>query len=506
MPRSISVIRRYTPPTCTLEVLAQSSPLSRWIGKTVLKQVSFELRFDDPRLPEERRITIRGDRDQLEALCDTVASYVQQFLQQPPETFWVSFSTTSDSSQVSEADKLADSAQVPRTLKPTAAKTPGTHIHLEPSSSATHQLFLGPLANQVSGPSTQLTLLQLFDLATALDEYSVDVMTLPTLEGNSSSQSLPRWAPVAAVLVVSVFFTPLTWHYANSIRQQQQQTAKMIEPAKEKIALAPSPAVEFPPSDPRITAPNHLASFPIFAPNASPSPNPNLSSKPLTLPNSSPIPKASVSSLNQEIPKISKPQAHISIRGNSRPNPTPPRTQITIPADPLQDSTAFLPPEENLLPHQSKILLPPSITTITSNIPTAAYTPHTTSPSVNSLVARLKTANQTPISTRTPISTNVATISTLVDTHQVSEAKEYLKQRWQPPQGFTETLEYSLDVGVDGSLQRILPLNQAARQYVDQAGIPQIGKPFVSANKNGQSIRIRVVLTPDGKVMTFLES
>ena len=47
----------------------------------------------------------------------------------------------------------------------------GTHIHIESSSYLTHNLFLGSLANQTSGPVIELSLLQLFDLATALDEY-----------------------------------------------------------------------------------------------------------------------------------------------------------------------------------------------------------------------------------------------------------------------------------------------------------------------------------------------
>ena len=100
----------------------------------------------------------------------------------------------------------------------------------------------------------------------------------------------------------------------------------------------------------------------------------------------------------------------------------------------------------------------------------------------------------------------MANSDTLFDTPQVAEAREYLKKRWQPPSGLTQTLEYSLMLGIDGSVERILPLNQAARQYVDNAGIPDIGKPFVSTNKYGQNVRLRVVLSPDGKVQTFSES
>ncbi len=76
------------------------------MGKNVLKHLSFELRFDDPRLPEEHRVPIRGDREQLEALCDAVTSYVQEFLQQSPESFWVSFSGTQKSSTAMDEPEL----------------------------------------------------------------------------------------------------------------------------------------------------------------------------------------------------------------------------------------------------------------------------------------------------------------------------------------------------------------------------------------------------------------
>jgi len=80
MPLSNSILRRYTPPTCTLEIVSRSSPLSRWMGRSVLKQLRFDLRFDDPRLPEEQRVNIYGDRDQLETLSEVVTAYVQDLL------------------------------------------------------------------------------------------------------------------------------------------------------------------------------------------------------------------------------------------------------------------------------------------------------------------------------------------------------------------------------------------------------------------------------------------
>ncbi|MFM7789457.1 MAG: DUF4335 domain-containing protein, partial [Microcystis panniformis] len=81
-----NLIRKYTPPTCTLEVWGNSSPLAVWLGKNVLKDAHFQLRFDDPRLSEEKQVTIKGDRTQLQLLGEIVANYVQNLLSSPVST------------------------------------------------------------------------------------------------------------------------------------------------------------------------------------------------------------------------------------------------------------------------------------------------------------------------------------------------------------------------------------------------------------------------------------
>ena len=118
----------------------------------------------------------------------------------------------------------------------------------------------------------------------------------------------------------------------------------------------------------------------------------------------------------------------------------------------------------------------------------------------DSLASRLRTA--TKPTSDTPSTDN----KTLFDTPQIAEAREYLNKRWQPPTGLSQTLEYSLTLSIDGKIERILPLNQVAREYIDSSGIPEIGKPFVSSNKAGQNLRIRVILSPDSKVQTFPET
>lgn len=545
MPRSNSVIRRYTPPTCTLEVSAQSSPLSRWMGKTVLKQLSFELRFDDPRLPEEQRVTIRGDRDQLEALSDAVTSYVQELLQQSSENFWVSFSGIQESSQVGEEPELPEDFSPTllsaKTLEPLSSQTSGAYIRLERSTYLTHNLFLGSLsnrhlaiANQTSSPLIQLTLLQLFDLATALDEYSTDVMALPTLNSSSySQQSLPAWAPVAAVLVLSVGLTPLTWQYANHIKQNQEQTAKTANPAAAKVASQPSTANSFPAPQPGITPTDNLRSLPLLGATP-PLPTSSLPAAPLAFPNSTfpakAFPKDSLTIPQAQIPtnpKIAAPTTRsnspIAFQENSQQNRTALNPQIAIPANPQRELA--LPAPQNL--PNSKGNIPPQISTPPAsiatipndprgNIPTQDYSlldPQQLDRGINSSATTSSVAGNGNLlveklraGSKKPVSTEVATDSTLFDTPQVAEAREYLKKRWQPPAGLSQALEYSLMLGVDGSVERILPLNQAARQYVDSAGIPDLGQPFVSTNKYGQNVRIRVVLSPDGKVQIFSES
>ncbi|WP_152590085.1 DUF4335 domain-containing protein [Nostoc sphaeroides] len=527
MPLSNSVIRCYTPPTCTLEVFAQSSPLSRWMGKTVLKHLSFELRFDDPRLPEENRVPIRGDRDQLEALCDAVTSYVQQFLQQSPESFCLSFSDTQESNTALGEPELKSST---KTLNSFSTQIPGANIRLEPSSHLTHNLFLGSLANHSSGPVIKLSLLQLFDLASALDEYSTDVMALPTLNSPSTLR-FPAWAPVAAVLVLGVGLLPVTWQYANNLREKQQQTAKTADPAALKTALETSPSLNFPTPQPGLTAPSDnllgstpplststLPQAPLTAPSSSFSTPPPLNA--LTIPQG----KTSTLSTNGAIASSSKiPGQEIAILPNLAQNPTGSSTQpSTLPK--LRDLPPRLSSNTSSLPTNISPVVPPSLGTI----PNSGNTPTQPSPltsqqleeRINSLqppspgekpasqLSSSRTADNNPFidqlgnERQSPKSTQVAT-GTLFDTPQVAEAREYLKKRWQPPTGLGQTLEYSLIVSVDGTIERIIPLNKSARDFVDSAGMPEVGKPFVSANKRGQNVKIRVVLTPDGKVQTF---
>lgn len=544
---SNSVTRRYTPPTCTLEVMAQSSSLSGWMGKSVLKQLNFELRFDDPRLPEERRISIKGDRSQLEALYSAVTNYVQEFLQKSPESFWASFSEPKDSTIVSEHPELKGLNQTllpNQTLKSSKSfnnfQMPGAEIHLEPSSYLTHNLFLGSLANHISGGVIQLSLLQLFDLATALDEYSAEVMALPALNRTSSTFSLPSWTPAAAVVLVALGLMPFTWQYANNIRQKQLTAQKTA--STQEVALQPSPSALLPTPQPGFTPPDNLLVPPLGSTKAvpgstlptPPAPGSILPTTPIpgsalpTTPQLSASAKTAPGSTFSTAPLPSSGSA-LTIPGTTAPtlSRSSGKTAITklpdpfaIPTNSQQTSrTGSIPKNGIALPSTANLPsnLPPATGDISSGI-SPASPPLATSPNArrsntdisasssiapsagnndNSLAERLREGRNT--------SSSVAT-GTLFDTPQVEEARNFLKKRWQPPTGLKQTLEYSLLIGVDGKVERILPLGKAARDYIDSAGMPGIGQPFVSPNTNGQNVRIRAVLSPDGKVQTFPES
>ncbi|WP_414552059.1 DUF4335 domain-containing protein [Anabaena sp. CCY 0017] len=538
MPSLNSVIRRYTPPTCTLEILAQSSPLSQWMGKTVIKQLTFELHFDDPQLPDESKIPIRGDRDQLEMLCDVVTSYVQEFLQQPPDNFWLSLCEPQDSSKVSDNSEFTDfQPSLQPTIKNLKSFTAQTEnkIYLETGSYLTHNLFLGSLANEISGSVIQLSLLQLFDLATALDEYSADVMALPNLHNNNKVLRLPAWSPIAAVMVLGIGLLPITLQFANNNRQNQPQIAATSDSEAANTALEPSASLDVPPSPRGFTPPDNLTSLPL--PGAdSQFPTASFPQQPSTAPNSSLFTNSASSLPSQEDPLSIFETKIPNIDSNSRSIASTriPEQQLTIQPNSQTDLTGSIPQSETAIPQRRT--LPPSLSAnpdtslSSSSVPLSVSTNpnqnrrQTSSSSdpriqiqqieeaMKSSVNVATEADQNALVSRLsnervkPQSEEFTSAPTLFDTPQVAEAREIFTKRWQPPTGFTQTLEYSLMVGIDGKIERIYPLNQAARTFVENVGMPEIGQPFVSANKYGQNIRIRVVLGPDGRVQTFPES
>jgi hypothetical protein len=472
-----SVLRRYTPPTCTLEIAAKGSPLSRWAGRPVLKQLRFQLSFDDPRLPPDEQVQITGDRAQLEALCEAVERYVQNVL-----------GATSASGQatpllVQSFDQLEPDGALARAENGTAVMHPvdgdGAEprgIYLKPKGLLSHDLCLGELAPTESNV-VRLSALQLFDLANALDEYSAEAIALPTLNRPTWLNATPAWAKVAAVLVLAVGVTTAIVRFVDPYAGQPMITAANEDTNEIETAEG------IPGEVPQDTALAPLSS----GKDASP---PN--SQPLDIP----LPPPSADTLpspGTRLPSVGVPRTPAA----TAPVPnTAPRTPNNLPdvaiAPSQQRSDA---PGAGSNPSSLQI---PTESEAAGAPPSAARS----APEQGDATASLESAplSQAREGSPSPTSTAFDTIP------QVAEARTFFQERWQPPESLDQTLEYRLQIGADGTIQRIIPLGRAAGDYIDRTGMPLPGEPFVSPVETGSNPQIRIVLDPDGEVQTFLES
>lgn len=76
-----SLIKRYTPPTCTLKIFSNRFSWAKLTGIFTPENLSFELNVDDPRLAEHQQLTLKGNYQQLAVLSQTVRVYIHQLLQ-----------------------------------------------------------------------------------------------------------------------------------------------------------------------------------------------------------------------------------------------------------------------------------------------------------------------------------------------------------------------------------------------------------------------------------------
>ncbi|MGQ9869444.1 DUF4335 domain-containing protein [Leptodesmis sp.] len=463
--QSHSVLRRYTPPTCTLAIMAETSPLSRWAGQTVVKNLHFQLSLDDLKLAEDKKVTVKGDRFQLEALCEAVTTYVQNLLEQPASALIVNPPPLeSNSSSLTLVDPLPP----PLSLSPPTA-TNETGIDLHSKGLLSHELVLGSLATEESGPTLNLSTLQLFDLANALDEYATDILDLPTLQ-SSEKFGFPRnWAQIAAVALLAVGLSTSAIKLLDGSSKQSNQVPVSSEGASSADQRI---ATQLPPAVVDQAAPPVLSAERLPPPPPAGSLVPNQPGAPTVTTPKGAAPSPSPGQL---------PGGTIA----SNPVPVPSRpTIISQSVEPITGAAAGKPQSS-----QSTAIAPaPSMADSASR--------NTSESSVQQ--ARRGALLKEPSDNTQP--------GTAFDTiPQVAEARDYFKQHWKPVEGLTQTLEYSLLINANGTIESITPLKQASGDYIDRTGMPLIGDPFVSPIKDGRNAKIRLVLEPDGQVQTFLE-
>jgi hypothetical protein len=471
---SHKIIRRFTPPTCTLEICAENSPLNRWTDRNLLKDLQFQLSFDDPRLPTEKQVTIKGDHNQLEQLYEVVTNYVQNFLQ-------LSLVENYSSDQALLIRSSSES------------KTNTNKPELRPLNLVNHELHLGNLNNQTLNQIIKLSSSQLFDLSSALEEYQTEISALPQSFNKNRTKKTPLlWGSIAAVTLLTISLTAIgvkVFYFSKketNTASVQKSSPTIINPKINDIVPPKLPETDKKPvAQPKLTGP--LSS----AEKLPPPPPVDLPKAPPNIPDPAkfPLPEPN----NFTIPQPAPPT--VAVKPESVEKPATSEQQITIqpnlvkPSSPTQKSSDNSEQdnlsESNSVPNQTNNQSENLDSSGTSSLPT--FSAEQNQIATNSEIAR-KT-NQTSIP----------------EIPQVKEIQQYFKTKWQTPAGLKQTLEYRLILSPNGSIKRIIPLGKASQIYLDRTNIPLMGETFVSPLAKQEDATIRLLLSPDGEVKTFLE-
>ncbi|HAC65824.1 MAG TPA: hypothetical protein DCF68_20410 [Cyanothece sp. UBA12306] len=481
-----SPLRRYTPPTCTLELWDKRSYFSRWRQKAAFEELNFVLKFDDPRLLEEEQITLEGTLPKLEILSNVVGSYVQNILHQTINCLAVTHNSSVEETacltSVSPPEKNGSKSEKSLSLPPT----------LQPQGFLFHELVLGSLDTQAIHKSVNLTASQLFDLLNALEEYHRDITSLSSPQNATRFKGVWIWTSAVTVALLAIGIPTIGLKWFEQLNPTGTSLNTQLDDEEQNLSfLDVLPPVPPPPKGPMPApslAPLLATKDPLPPPEkiGQATPPPRNRSAEIQAPTLAVLPPPPVVP-----PAPPKPN---TVQNNAVSNSPPPEDLLKIPA-----------------PGMSMIMAPSS-TTVASRISAIPSLPAPPPLQAKSLAVRSPDQNiqesptpETPI--RNPLNTaKPAPEMSLLDTiPQVAEARQYFQQRWEPPQDLSQTLEYRLIVQSDGSLKQAIPLGKAATLYYRQTGIPNPGSSFVSQLGVEGNQTIRLVLIPNGKVKTFLE-
>lgn len=502
-----AVLRRYTPPTCTLEIAATGSVLSRWTDRQVMKNVRFSLHFDDPKLPTEQQVVVQGDRSQLEALCEVVGRYVQQLLD--PDAVRLSPALQQLLPSAADLEKVGEGRDRPTaTILPLPAADPegmslaeaSQGIAVRPLGLLSHELLLGTLATPESGPTVRLSVTQLFDLANALDSYSEEAIALPGGQRVGRQGNRGRWLRSVAGIVLAVGATATLARFINDIGQpaatqvatsgQPTENQPMSEfPSPAGVLPVPSADLSVPPSPPAGALPNPVALPPPGGPAAI---------APATEGQATPrLPAGAAPQPNAVVPPPPGSFALPPVATRRVPQPQPPQGQVPQPMRPRVQAApapALPQPQTVQIPELNQLPASGAVGSGTASVPESITTSGTATDGAVASGAAPLTAPDA-----------IARQGNLPSIPQVQQAQTYFEERWQPQPNVSQALEYQIEVAPDGTVAQITPLGATAGTLVDRTGMPLLGDAFVAPLQGQRRAVIRVVLWPDGKVQTFLE-
>ncbi len=467
--------RFYTPPTCTLLVetptnwLPKISRKSEQLNIANLGNFNFALSFDDPRQTREG-ITVKGDRSLFERLHLVVNTYIQRLLATPPQL-------------------------IPAATK---AQTNPANLQLQQQDFFTHTLYLGEIPPTTTVSKIDLTTTQLFDLATALDAYTRDLDIPTPVNYWWKSKWFSSWGLGATAIFLFMGLTSLGFQLLQA-RNSANSTPETPLPSRNnsvtsELQIFPTPKASIPPLpkvSPLGTAQKLSLPAPVSPPFSGVAP-----STPLLVPpergggSSLVFPEPGNLSVNNSnnsdnltnngAELVPSPRQVGRNQGNNSAPVSPQNPSIT-PVSPL--------PELPNLNPEAVIKIPPQeVPPIRVNEDLSIN--YRNSSNLGSLGSQTSLMGES-LFDRIP---------------QVPEVRKYLQARWQPPVGLSQILEYSILLNSNGSIAQIIPLGQAASANIDRLGMPSLNTPFVSPIVRGGNPKIRIVLTPEGGVETFLES
>lgn len=233
------VLNRYTSDSWSLELSAESSPLSRWTRKPVVKDEHFRLSLLGFETGSAPISWLEGDRPLLDSLHQAVESYVQSNLQKP----------TQQPGRAPSDDGMAllepETNVVP--MVPAAGSSPGSGVNahnpfkLESDRRVGHRLHYTQAGTQAR--SLKLSTLQLADLLEVLDRWQGESMALPPEEAKTTIAAvarpdfvIPTWGRVAASAAIALGAATGGVYLLNS--QPVSQTASVSGDALESDAAA----------------------------------------------------------------------------------------------------------------------------------------------------------------------------------------------------------------------------------------------------------------------------
>ncbi|HEY9879608.1 MAG TPA: DUF4335 domain-containing protein [Leptolyngbyaceae cyanobacterium] len=462
MPTSELTSLNYTAPTCSLEVMGELSPLSRVAEKPILKRLRFELQIRTG--AGDLVVEVRGMRSHLLALANTVQTYVQNYLNTP-----------------------SDSPELP---SPTSTEG----ISLQPESLTRQTLQLGSLAPRSGPQQVPLNTLQLADLADVLDQLEAAVAILPAdalpaqFQERRRPLSLSRryaWAgSAAAVLLVVVGASTILPSVLNQSRVSQTATSStpdlpdaetgvssqaggasgnlptQVPAAKTSEPLpteSPQPTAEAPPAI--ATQPNLATPLPSSGGSTQ-----GLGSNPPNTPNKIQSP------IIQPTPPVRSPQPQESSPDNAlSPNSQASNSQA---ASKIPEETPTAPPSQTLEQSPAALSAP---------VPEGGSAANAQADSGAGASSRIADA---------PAATD------LLQSIEVLRAR--LQQQWTPPGDLRVPLTYVLVIDPTGTLQSVIPQDDAARAYRDRIPPLTPGTPLTPAQETRQSLRL--TLFPSGTI------